>query len=250
MNTEKTSGTVVVTGGSRGIGAEIVKLCANAGYDVLFTYARNADRAAQVIEQCKGCPGRVRGVQADIKDAALAAEILEQARQHSEVAGLVNNVGITSPIKPFVEVDIDTVRNVFDVNVFGLMAMCQVFVRHWMDKGIPGSIVNVSSMAAFTGSPNEYVHYASSKAAVDTFTLGLAKECAPHGIRANVVSPGTTDTEIHIQSGEPGRAARVAPNIPMKRPGQPREIAEAVLWLLSEKASYVSGALLKVAGGL
>lgn len=246
---EKPKG-VVVTGGSRGIGAEIVKLCAAAGYDVCFTYHRRKDRADAVVAQCGHLPGRVIALQADVKDLDQSKWVLEQATSVFEVIGLVNNVGITSKIGSFLDVDIDTMREVLDTNVLGLMVMCQHFLRHWTQTKTPGNIINISSMAAVTGSPGEYIHYAGSKAAVDSFTIGLAKEFAQQGIRANVVSPGTTDTEIHALSGEPGRAARVAPRIPMGRPAQASEVAEAVVWLLSANSSYVTGTVLKVAGGL
>lgn len=240
----------MVTGGSRGIGAEIVKLCAQAGYDVCFTYQRRKDRADDVVAQCAPFAGRVLALQADVQDLGRSEWVLNQARQMSEVVGLVNNVGITSTIGSFLDVEVDTMRKVLETNVLGLMVMCQTFVRHWTGSSLPGSIVNVSSMAAVFGSPGEYIHYAGSKAAVDSFTIGLAKEFARRSIRANVVAPGTTDTEIHALSGEPARAARVAANIPMARPAQAQEVAEAVVWLLSNKASYVTGTVLKVAGGL
>lgn len=240
----------MVTGGSRGIGAEVVKLCAQAGYDVCFTYQSRKDRADEVIAQCAPFGRQVVALQADVQDLQRSEWVLSQARQISEVVGLVNNVGITSKIGSFLDVDIDTMRRVLETNVLGLMVMCQTFVRHWTTAGLPGNIVNVSSMAAVFGSPGEYIHYAGSKAAVDSFTIGLAKEFARRSVRANVVSPGTTDTEIHTLSGEPARAARVAPNIPMARPGQAQEVAEAVAWLLSAKASYVTGTVLRVAGGL
>lgn len=247
---KETRGTVIVTGGGRGIGAEVVQLCAQAGHDVLFTYASKPHRAQEVVDRCAPFGVKVVAVQADVRDPMLATAVVEQAERLSSVIGLVNNAGITSRIGSFLDVDIDTMRDVLDVNVLGTMVMCQAVVRHWVGRGSGGSIVNVSSIAATLGSPGEYIHYAGSKAAVEGFTIGLAKEFADQGIRANVVSPGTTDTEIHALSGEPGRAERVAPKIPMKRAGDPREIAEAIAWMLSDRASYVTGTVLRVAGGL
>lgn len=247
---QESKGVVIVTGGGRGIGAEVVKLSAADGYDVLFTYASRPDRAAELVQQCAQFSVELKAVQADVRDPMLSAAIVEQATSMGEVVGLVNNAGITSKIGSFLNVDYDTMKEVMDVNVLGTMVMCQAMVRHWKVRGRQGSVVNVSSIAATLGSPGEYIHYAGSKAAVEGFTIGLAKEFADAGIRANVVSPGTTKTEIHALSGEPGRADRVAPKIPMRRAGEPGEIAEAIVWLLSPKASYVTGTVLRVSGGL
>lgn len=241
-------GTIVITGGARGIGAQTVQLCAEAGYDVLFTYAANHACAEQVLQRCATAAGRVQARQADVRDTALAPAILQQALQLGPVVGLVNNVGITSRIGSFLDLDMSTARDVFDVNVIGLMALCQVFLRHWVSAGQGGNIVNLSSLAAVSGAPHEYIHYAASKGAVEVFTAGLAREFAARGIRANVVSPGTTDTDIHALSGEPGRAQRVAARLPMQRAAQAQEVAQAVLWLLSPQATYVSGTVLKVSG--
>lgn len=243
-------GTIIVTGGARGIGAEVVRLCAQQGHDVLFTYVNHPERAQQVASLGRSFGVKVQALRADVRDLDMSSTVLEHAATLSPVVGLVNNAGITSRLGSFLDVDIDTMRRVIDVNVLGTMAMCQAAVRHWMQRRAIGSIVNVSSIAATSGSPGEYIHYAASKAAVDGFTIGLAREFANQGIRANVVSPGTTDTEIHAGSGEAGRAARVAALIPMRRPGQPREVAEAIVWMLSAQSSYVTGSVLRVSGGL
>lgn len=250
MNMKSSLGTVIVTGGARGIGAEVVKLCAQAGYDVLFTFVNSFERAEEVVVQCAPFGTTVRGVHADVRDPIVRSAVWEQAADISKVVGLVNNAGITSKIGSFLDVDVETMQKVFDVNVLGTMLMCQTVIRHWKDENRGGAIVNVSSIAATLGSPGEYIHYAGSKAAVEGFTIGLAKEFAGLSIRANVVSPGTTNTEIHAMSGEPGRAARVAPKIPMGRAGEAVEIAEAIVWLLSSKSSYVTGTVLRVSGGL
>lgn len=250
MRSPANQGCVVVTGGSRGIGAEVVKLCAQAGFDVCFTYQSRKDRADEVVTQCEPFTGRVLALQADVRDGERSQWVLDEANKLSQVVGLVNNVGITSQISSFLDVDVASMRNVLETNVLGLMVMSQSFVRHWSSCGLPGNIVNISSMAAVSGSPGEYIHYAASKAAVDSFTIGLAKEFAKKSIRVNAVAPGIIDTDIHTLSGEPGRAARVGPNIPMGRPGQAQEVAQAVVWLLSGQASYVTATVLKVAGGV
>jgi NAD(P)-dependent dehydrogenase (short-subunit alcohol dehydrogenase family) len=246
----KSTGTVIVTGGSRGIGAQTVKLCAQTGLDVLFTYTARPDRAQEVVDTCQALGVKGKALQADARDPATCLAVLDAAASMSPVVGLVNNAGITSTIGSFLDVDTESMRAVMDVNVMGTMYMCQAVVRHWVQTKSAGAIVNVSSIAATLGAPGEYIHYAGSKAAVEGFTIGLAKEFADRGIRANVVSPGTSRTEIHTLSGEPGRADRVAPKIPMKRAGDAAEIAEAIVWLLSRRASYVTGAVLRVAGGL
>ncbi len=246
----KSIGTVIVTGGSRGIGAETVKFCAQAGRDVLLTFAARPDRAQEVVDACKPFGVKVTAMQADARDPAMCQAVLDTAASMSPIVGLVNNAGITSRIGSFLDVDVESMRAVMDVNVMGTMLMCQAVVRYWIASNSGGAIVNVSSIAATLGAPGEYIHYAGSKAAVEGFTIGLAKEFADRGIRANVVSPGTTLTEIHAASGEPGRADRVAPKIPMQRAGDAAEIAEAIVWLLSRRASYVTGSVLRVSGGL
>lgn len=251
MNSQDSLGMVLVTGGSRGIGAETVRLLAGAGYDVCFTYATRADAAEAVAGEVRVQGRQAACVQADVGDPGAAEDVLRRIPKHlPPLVGLVNNAGITGPLGPFKDVSVQTMKSVLDVNVLGTMLFCQAVVRQWLAQGRKGSIVNVSSIAAVTGSPGEYVHYAGSKAAVEAFTVGLARELGPAGIRVNCVSPGTALTEIHAAAGEPNRPQRVAERIPMRRPAEAREIAEAVVWLLSGRASYVTGSVLKVAGGL
>jgi len=246
-----TFGTVLVTGGSRGIGAETVLLLARDGYDVVFTYRERAEAAEAVVQQVRADGGRAWAVSADMASSDAPERVLSQMpSEAAPLMGLVNNAGITGPLGTFANTDLDVMRRVLEVNILGLYALTQAVVRHWLANSRPGVIVNVSSAAATLGSPGEYVHYAASKAAVETFTLGLGKELAPQGIRVNCVSPGTSLTEIHAIAGDANRPARVASRIPQGRAGEPQEIAEAIVWLLSPRSSYVTGTVLRVAGGL
>lgn len=244
-------GTVLITGGSRGIGAATARLAAQRGHDVCFTYAERHDAAQQVVAELRGLGRAAHAIQADAGDAQAMATLLDRLPPlRSPLTALVNNTGVTGPLGPFSGQELATLRRVLDVNVLGLMVLTQQVVRRWHADGTAGAIVNVSSIAATLGAPGEYVHYAASKAAVEAFTVGLAKELAGQGIRVNAVSPGTTLTEIHATAGEPGRPQRVAARIPMQRPGEVDEIAQAIVWMLSPEASYVTGTTLKVAGGL
>ncbi|NML17246.1 SDR family oxidoreductase [Azohydromonas caseinilytica] len=244
-------GTVLITGGSRGIGAATARLVAAGGYDVCFTYASRHEAAQGVVAEVQALGRQAAALQADAGDTAAADGLLQRIPASlPPLVGLVNNAGITGPLGPFLQASPATMRQVLEVNVLGLMLLTQQVARRWRDEGRGGSIVNVSSIAATLGAPGEYVHYAASKAAVEGFTVGLAKELAGDGIRVNAVSPGTTLTDIHAAAGEPGRPQRVAARIPMRRPGEAHEIAEAIVWLLSQRSSYVTGSVLKVAGGL
>lgn len=242
--------SIIVTGGARGIGAEIVKLCSAAGYDICFTYQQQHDAAHALVEQCRTHTGTVIALQADVSEHHKRDAVFAATSELSPLRGLVNNAGITSLLGRFEHVDEATLRRVFEINVMGTLLMSQQAIRHWLQHNQPGNIVNISSIAAKTGSPNEYVHYAASKAAVESFTVGLAKEVAAQQIRVNAVSPGITRTEIHALSGEPNRADRIASKIPMLRAAEATEIAEAVAWLLSPAASYMTGAIIPVTGGL
>ena len=255
----KPIGTVLITGGSRGIGAATVRLLAQAGYAVCFTYQSRSETAQALVDELARTDGRIHAVQAEVRDGASAAALLQRIpADFPPLTGLVNNVGITGPLGPFDTLTEATLREVFEVNVLGAMLLAQQVLAHWRALPPPveeshatgRSIVNVSSVAATSGAPGEYVHYAASKAALEVFTVGLAKEVAPHGVRVNCVSPGTTLTEIHAAAGEPGRPQRVAARIPMGRAGEAEEIAQAIVWLLSPQASYATGSVLKVAGGL
>jgi len=240
-------GVVLVTGGSRGIGAAVVRGASERGYAVAVGYARD-DAAAERLRA--GLPGVVT-VRADVADPTGVQKLLDTAEAAlGPVTAVVNNAGVTGRLGRFRDASVDTFRRVLDVNVLGTMLCAQEAVRRWEERGTAGRMVNVSSVAASLGAPGEYVHYAASKAAVEAFTVGLAKEVAAQGVRVNAVAPGTVDTGIHAAAGDPDRPARVVARVPMGRIGEPEEIAAAVLWLLSDEASYVTGAVLRASGGV
>ncbi|MEQ4303403.1 SDR family oxidoreductase [Plantactinospora sp. B6F1] len=237
----------VVTGGSRGIGAATVRHLATAGHDVVFCYRRDAEAADAVLRDVTAAGRRGLAVRADTTDPDQVVRLFDAARQLGEPTGLVNNAGVTSPVGPLQDLTLTDLRRVVDVNLIGYILCAQQAARRFPSGG---AIVNVSSAAATLGSPGEYVHYAAAKAATDALTVGLAKELAPRGIRVNTVAPGTIDTDIHTISGVPDRAQRVASRIPLGRAGRADEIAAAIVWLLGDGASYTTGAVLRVAGGL
>ncbi|WP_431855220.1 SDR family oxidoreductase [Azospirillum sp.] len=242
---------LIVTGGGRGIGAAIVRLAARDGYAVCFNYTRDDAAAQGLLRGLHDAGVRAAAVRGDVADPDTAHRLFDTAEADlGPVTALVNNAGVTGPIGMFRDAEHATLRRVLDVNVLGTMLCAQEAVRRWQKSGTPGRMVNISSVAATLGAAHEYVHYAATKAAVEAFTLGLAREVASGGIRVNAVSPGTAFTDIHAAAGEPDRPARVVTRVPMGRIAEPDEIAEAVLWLLSDKASYVAGAVLRVAGGL
>ena len=237
----------VVTGGSRGIGAATSLKLAAQGHAVAVGYRSDAHAAAGVTDRVRALGVPVIAVKVDTTRRDQVTELFERAEgELGAVTGLVNNAGVGSRIGPFTDLAEDDLRRVLEVNVVGYFLCAQEAVRR-MDSG--GAIVNVSSGAATLGSPNEYIHYAASKAAVDTLTVGLSKEVGRRGIRVNTVSPGVIHTQFHAGSGEPGRADRIGPNLPLGRAGQPEEIANAIAWLLSDEASFTTGAVLRVTGG-
>jgi NAD(P)-dependent dehydrogenase (short-subunit alcohol dehydrogenase family) len=243
----KDRGVLVVTGGSRGIGAAITRAAVTRGYAVCAGYARDDGAADRLRAELPG----VVPVRADVADPADVRTLFEAAEAAlGPVTALVNNAGVTGPLGRFQDASVATLQRVLAVNVVGTMLCAQEAVRRWEERGTAGRMVNVSSRAATLGSPGEYVHYAASKAAVEAFTLGLSKEVAAQGIRVNGVAPGMIHTDIHAAAGDPGRLERVVGRVPMGRIGEPEEIAAAALWLLSDEASYVTGAVLRVGGGL
>ncbi|WP_342120004.1 SDR family oxidoreductase [Pseudoduganella sp. OTU4001] len=241
---------LIVTGAGRGIGAAIARQAAADGWRVAVNYQRDAQSAAQVVAEIEAAGGRALAVQADVaSDGDIARLFATVERELGPVSGLVNNAGITGGLGTFSDSTPAVLERVFRTNVLGLMQCSRHALAAFRAHGQGGVIVNISSTAATAGSPNEYVGYAASKAAVDTFTMGLGKEVAAEGIRVCGVAPGTTQTDIHTTSGDPGRPARVAGRIPMLRVGQPDEIAEAAVWLLSPAARYITGTTLRVSGG-
>lgn len=239
---------LVVTGAARGIGAATARKAAARGYSVCVNYRDDQRAAESVAAGIRAAGGAALAVRADVSREVEVGRLFAAAEEaFGPLAALVNNAGITGPIGPFEAATPQTLRSVIETNLLGSLFCAQEALRRFPPGG--GAIVNLSSVAATTGAPGEYVHYAASKAAIDSFTLGLAKEVAARGVRVNAVAPGSTLTEIHARAGEPGRPERVRGRIPMQRLAEPEEIADAVLWLLSAEASYVSGAVLRVAGG-
>jgi NAD(P)-dependent dehydrogenase (short-subunit alcohol dehydrogenase family) len=243
---------LLVTGGSRGIGAAVCRLAAARGYTVVINYATGEAAADEVRAGIEATGGKAVAVAGDVSDEAAVRKLFQQARDLGPLAGVVANAGITGNTPGRLdEQDARVVRRVLDVNVLGVFLCARAAVRAMSTRhgGRGGSIVAVSSTAAGRGSAGEWVHYAASKAAVDSLTRGLAAEVAGEGIRVNAVAPGLVETGLHEAAGLPDRIERKAPQIPMLRAGRPEEIAEGVLWLMSPAASFVTGAVLPISGG-
>lgn len=246
------AGVLLVTGGGRGIGAATVRLAAQRGYAVCANYLQNAAAAESLIERVTKTSGRAIAVRGDIANEDDVERLFEQTQAaFGPVTALVNNAGLTGMVSRLDQVETATMRRVLDVDVLGTMLCARAAVRRMSTRhgGKGGTIVNISSSAVPLGSPNEHVWYAGAKAAVDSFTIGLAREVAGEGIRVNAVAPGLTATDIHAASGDPDRLARIGPLVPIGRWAEPEEVAESILWLLSPAASYVTGAILRVTGG-
>jgi NAD(P)-dependent dehydrogenase (short-subunit alcohol dehydrogenase family) len=245
-------GTLIVTGGGRGIGAAVARLAARHGYAVAVNYVADASAASSVVDEIEKNNGRAIAIQADVSSEPEVLQMFETAeRKLGRVAALVNNAGITGGFSRLQNLEAKTFERVLAVNVTGAVLCAREAVRRMSKRngGAGGAIVNISSRAAQLGGAGEWIHYAITKGALDTLTIGLAREVAQEGVRVNAVAPGLVETDIHSAAGDPGRPERMAPGIPLGRAGKPEEIAEAVCWLLSPAASYVTGTILPVSGG-
>lgn len=241
------SGTCIITGASRGIGAASAVLAAKAGYSVLVNYASDATAAYGVAEQIRSMGGRALTHQADVSDEAAVIAMFDRSEAElGPATALINNAGILKQKMRLEDMDAERINRVISVNITGSFLCAREAVRRFSDGG---AIVNLSSRAAALGSPDEFIDYAASKGAIDTMTIGLAKEVGHRNIRVNAVRPGLIDTDIHASGGDPDRAERMSSLVPMKRTGSAEEVAEVVVWLLSDAASYVTGSLIDVAGG-
>jgi NAD(P)-dependent dehydrogenase (short-subunit alcohol dehydrogenase family) len=244
-------GVLVVTGGSRGIGAATAMLAAARGYAVVVNYAGNVEAAEQVGHAIRERGGRAVAVRGDVSDEADVEHIFAAADRLGILTGLVNNAGIIGQTSRVEELDAARINRILQVNVTGSFLCAKAAVKRMSTRhgGKGGAIVNISSGASKLGAPNTYVDYAAAKGAIDSFTIGLALEVAGDGIRVNAVRPGIIGTEIHASGGDAERAARMAPNLPMPRAGTADEVAAAILWLLSDEASYTTGTTIAVSGG-
>jgi NAD(P)-dependent dehydrogenase (short-subunit alcohol dehydrogenase family) len=252
MNRQGKLGTLIVTGGSRGIGAAVATLASERGYCVAVNFSTGEAEAKKVVDAIAAGGGHAIAVQADVSDEQQIMRMFQTAEQQlGPIQALVNNAGVTGGFARVEEVTSAALAKVFAVNVAGTILCSREAVRRLSTRrgGTGGAIVNISSRAVHTGAAGEWVHYAASKGAIDSFTLGLAREVATEGIRVNAVAPGLVATGLHAANGEPGRLQRLLGTIPMGRPGEPREVAEGVLWLLSPAASYTTGAILNIGGG-
>lgn len=241
---------MLVTGGSRGIGASVCRLAARAGHDLVVNYARDEAAALRVVSDVEQAGGRAIAVQADMGAPDEIEALFKAADELGPLAALINNAGIVDETATLVEMSAERLERMWRINVTAPFLCAREAVRRMSTAkgGRGGTIVNVSSVAAKLGGPGQYIDYAASKGAIDTMTVGLAKEVVAEGIRVCAVRPGIIDTDIHASGGQPDRVARLGPTLPMGRAGTPDEVAEAILWLVSPAASYSSGAILDVSG--
>jgi NAD(P)-dependent dehydrogenase (short-subunit alcohol dehydrogenase family) len=243
---------MLITGGSRGIGAATAVAAAKAGFDVVFTYKSSADAAREVAWQVEAQGRTARMIEADVaSEADMVRTFAEIDREVGPLRCLVNNAGVVDVAARVDEMSVERLTRMFNINILGSFVCAREALLRMSTKhgGSGGSIVNVSSAAARIGSPGQYVDYAASKGAIDTFTLGLSKEVAAEGVRVNAVRPGLIYTDIHASGGIPDRVDQLKAGVPMQRGGTAQEIANAIVWLASDEASYVTGAILDVAGG-
>ena len=242
---------VLITGGSRGIGAATALLAAQRGYAVAVNYATNSLAADEVVRAIRADGGTAITVQGDVAVEAQVLAMFDKVdAKLGRLTALVNNAGVVDVASRVDAMDVERLQRMFNTNILGSFVCAREAVKRMSTRygGEGGSIVNVSSAASRMGSPGQYVDYAASKGAIDTFTIGLAKEVAQEGIRVNAVRPGIIDTDIHASGGQPDRVARVGPTLPMGRAGRAEEVAQAIVWLLGPQSSYTSGAILDVSG--
>jgi NAD(P)-dependent dehydrogenase (short-subunit alcohol dehydrogenase family) len=243
---------LLITGGSRGIGAATALLASKEGYAVAVNYRANSLAADEVVRQIQANGGKAMAVQGDVANEADIMAMFETVDlKFGPLSALVNNAGVVDAASRVDAMSGERLKRMFDINVIGSMICAREAVRRMSTKhgGKGGAIVNVSSIAASLGAAGQYVDYAASKGAIDTFTVGLGRELAAEGIRVNAVRPGVIDTEIHASGGQPDRARTLASMLPMQRPGTAQEVAQAIVWLLSEQASYTTSSLLDISGG-
>jgi len=245
------SDVCIITGGSRGIGAACVKLAAQAGYTVVFSYVANQAAADALVAEVRSDGGKVVALKSDVASSSDCDALFAEAASHGTITALINNAGIVGPTARLDGMTRERMERIMQVNIMGTLYCSQLAVRTMSTRhgGRGGNIVNLSSAAAILGSPSTYVDYAASKGAIDTFTLGLAREVATEGVRVNGVRPGIIDTGIHASGGEPDRVEKMRDAVPMKREGSAKEVAQAILWLMSDAASYVTGTTIDVTGG-
>ncbi len=244
--------TLVVTGGSRGIGAAVARLAGRRGYSVAVNFLGDETAACGVVEDIRSGGGSAVAIRGDVGVEADIIRLFQQTeRELGPICGLVNNAGVTGGFSRVETLEAANLAHVLTANIAGTILCAREAIKRMSTRrgGHGGVIVNISSLAARTGGAGEWVHYAASKGAVDTFTIGLAREVASEGIRVNAVAPGLIATGIHAANGAPNRLERLSPTIPIGRPGSPAEVAEGVLWLLSDAASYTTGTILEIGGG-
>jgi NAD(P)-dependent dehydrogenase (short-subunit alcohol dehydrogenase family) len=252
MNTVPQAPLILITGGGRGVGAATARLAATQGYDVAISFVSDESAALEVVANVEAIGRRALAVRADSAEPGQVAKLFTAIDQtFGRIDVLVNNAGIIARQSRLEDLDTGRMRRIFAVNAIGPIMCAQQAMKRmsYRHKGPGGVVINISSASAWLGSPNEYVDYAASKGAVETFTTGFAKEVARDGIRVNCIRPGHIYTDMHASGGEPGRVDRVKDSIPMGRGGQPDEVARAILWLASAEASFITGTFLDVTGG-